>query len=199
MSWVYCEPKSRIRILSFMDGGILADKGPGFNKGFPDIFPLFGRKLTALPARPILDAHARTARSRNHRPPAAPPDRWARPSPPCACSWPRSVQGAPAEFRRRLRGLTIAAVSRRGKYIGIEGADGTFFTIHLRMTGKLVTELGAGRPQACARALHLQRRHGAPFRRRPQVRPHAPVALPRRVLPGAGPGAAAPRQRCWRR
>ena len=58
-------------------------------------------------------------------------------------SWPRSVQGSPAEFRRRLRGLTIAAVSRRGKYIGVEGADGTFFTIHLRMTGKLVTASSA--------------------------------------------------------
>ncbi len=58
-------------------------------------------------------------------------------------SWPRSVQGAPAEFRRRVHGLTVAAVSRRGKYIGVEGADGTFFTIHLRMTGKLVTELCA--------------------------------------------------------
>jgi formamidopyrimidine-DNA glycosylase len=58
-------------------------------------------------------------------------------------SWPRSVEGSPEEFRRRVRGLTIAAVSRRGKYIGIEGEDGTFFTIHLRMTGKLVGELAA--------------------------------------------------------
>ena len=58
--------------------------------------------------------------------------------------WPRSIQGSPAEFRRRVRKLTIAAVSRRGKYIGVEGEDGTFFTIHLRMTGKLVGELSAG-------------------------------------------------------
>jgi hypothetical protein len=33
---VYCEPKSRIRILSFMDAGIVADKRPGFNKEFSD-------------------------------------------------------------------------------------------------------------------------------------------------------------------
>ncbi len=58
--------------------------------------------------------------------------------------WPRSVQGPNEEFRRRVRGWTIAAVTRRGKYIGLEGEDGTFFTIHLRMTGKLVSELAAG-------------------------------------------------------
>ena len=45
--------------------------------------------------------------------------------------WPRTVAGSRAEF------------TRRGKYIGVEGADGTFFTIHLRMTGKLVEELDA--------------------------------------------------------
>ena len=57
--------------------------------------------------------------------------------------WPRSVDGSKSEFRRRLQGMTIAALFRRGKYIGIEGEDGTFFTIHLRMTGKLVLELAA--------------------------------------------------------
>ena len=55
--------------------------------------------------------------------------------------WPRTVEGSKSEFRRRLRGMTVAAVSRRGKYIGLEGEDGAFFTIHLRMTGKLVGEL----------------------------------------------------------
>jgi formamidopyrimidine-DNA glycosylase len=54
--------------------------------------------------------------------------------------WPRTVEGDAKEFRRRLRGMIVAAVSRRGKYIGLEGADGTFFTIHLRMTGKLVQD-----------------------------------------------------------
>ena len=57
--------------------------------------------------------------------------------------WPRSVDGSKNEFRRRLLGMTVAAVSRRGKYIGLEGGDGTFFTIHLRMTGKLVRELAS--------------------------------------------------------
>jgi formamidopyrimidine-DNA glycosylase len=55
--------------------------------------------------------------------------------------WERSIQGDVKEFKRRLAGMTIAAVSRRGKYIGIEGEDGSFFTVHLRMTGKLVHEL----------------------------------------------------------
>jgi formamidopyrimidine-DNA glycosylase len=57
--------------------------------------------------------------------------------------WQRSVQGRADEFKRRLAGMTIGAISRRGKYIGIEGEDKTFFTIHLRMTGKLVRELDA--------------------------------------------------------
>jgi len=57
--------------------------------------------------------------------------------------WPRSVEGSKVEFRRRLPGMTVAGVFRRGKYIGLEGEDGTFFTIHLRMTGKLVQELAA--------------------------------------------------------
>jgi formamidopyrimidine-DNA glycosylase len=57
--------------------------------------------------------------------------------------WERSVQGHAAEFKRRLAGMTIHSVSRRGKYIGFELHDGTFFTIHLRMTGKLVQKLDA--------------------------------------------------------
>ena len=58
--------------------------------------------------------------------------------------WPRTVEGSCREFRGRLRGLTVARVVRRGKYIGIEGAGGAFLTIHLRMTGKLVERLEAG-------------------------------------------------------
>ncbi len=57
--------------------------------------------------------------------------------------WPRSIEGSKKEFFRRVRGMTVAGVSRRGKYIGVEGEDGTFFTIHLRMTGKLVLEPAA--------------------------------------------------------
>jgi len=55
--------------------------------------------------------------------------------------WRRSVESSPKEFCRRLQGMTVAGVWRRGKYIGVEGVDGTFFTIHLRMTGKLVRDL----------------------------------------------------------
>jgi len=57
--------------------------------------------------------------------------------------WPRTIEGRKAEFCRRLRGMTIAGVFRRGKYIGVAGEDGAFFTIHLRITGKLVRELAA--------------------------------------------------------
>ena len=55
--------------------------------------------------------------------------------------WERSIQGQAAEFKRRLAGKVITAVSRRGKFIGFELSDKTFFTIHLRMTGKLVQKL----------------------------------------------------------
>lgn len=58
--------------------------------------------------------------------------------------WPRTVEGSGGEFRRRLRGLAVARVVRRGKYIGVECAGGAFLTIHLRMTGKLVERLEAG-------------------------------------------------------
>lgn len=57
--------------------------------------------------------------------------------------WERSIQGQAAEFKRRLVGMAISAISRRGKFIGFELHDGTFFTIHLRMTGKLVQKLDA--------------------------------------------------------
>ena len=57
--------------------------------------------------------------------------------------WERSVQGQVDEFKRRLAGMAISAISRRGKFIGFELHDGTFFTIHLRMTGKLVQKLDA--------------------------------------------------------
>jgi formamidopyrimidine-DNA glycosylase len=59
-------------------------------------------------------------------------------------AWERSIQGQAKEFRRRLAGKTIAAVSRRGKFIGFELGDGTFFTVHLRMTGRFVRTPEAG-------------------------------------------------------
>jgi formamidopyrimidine-DNA glycosylase len=57
--------------------------------------------------------------------------------------WERSVQGQAKEFTQRLAGMTISAISRRGKFIGFGLHDGAFFTIHLRMTGKLVQKLDA--------------------------------------------------------
>jgi len=57
--------------------------------------------------------------------------------------WERSIHGRADEFRRRLANGTVRAVSRRGKFIGFELQDGTFFTIHLRMTGRLVQEPNA--------------------------------------------------------
>ena len=57
--------------------------------------------------------------------------------------WERSVQGQVVEFKRRLARKTISAISRRGKFIGFELQDDTFFTIHLRMTGKLVQKIDA--------------------------------------------------------
>lgn len=58
--------------------------------------------------------------------------------------WPRTVAGCPREFRRLIRGQAVTGVSRRGKYIGVECGSGAFFTVHLRMTGKLLRCLGAG-------------------------------------------------------
>lgn len=57
--------------------------------------------------------------------------------------WPRSIENSKNNFFHRVKGMTIARITRRGKYIGVEGEDGTFFTIHLRMTGKLVLEPAA--------------------------------------------------------
>jgi formamidopyrimidine-DNA glycosylase len=57
--------------------------------------------------------------------------------------WERSVHGQVKEFKNRLEGKTISAISRRGKFIGFQLQDQTFFTVHLRMTGKLVQELDA--------------------------------------------------------
>jgi formamidopyrimidine-DNA glycosylase len=55
--------------------------------------------------------------------------------------WERSIQGQVNVFKRRLAGMAINAISRRGKFIGFALPDSTFFTIHLRMTGRLVQKL----------------------------------------------------------
>jgi len=52
--------------------------------------------------------------------------------------WPRSIAGAVATFKRHLAGERIVAVGRRGKFILFRLASGAVFTIHLRMTGKLL-------------------------------------------------------------
>jgi len=52
--------------------------------------------------------------------------------------WPKTVAGmAPARFRRRIKGLTIREISRRGKYIVVRLSQGWTLLIHLRMTGRL--------------------------------------------------------------
>lgn len=52
--------------------------------------------------------------------------------------WPRTIAGlsAPA-FCRRLRGKSITAIRRRGKYIVVDFSDGASLLIHLRMSGRL--------------------------------------------------------------
>ncbi len=52
---------------------------------------------------------------------------------------PRLVVGvSAATFKRKLRGLRIEAVNRRGKYILIELDQDRVLLVHLRMTGKFV-------------------------------------------------------------
>jgi formamidopyrimidine-DNA glycosylase len=52
--------------------------------------------------------------------------------------WPRSVAGmSPRAFAQALQGRTVAAVSRRAKYIVLALDSGARLLIHLRMTGKL--------------------------------------------------------------
>ncbi len=51
--------------------------------------------------------------------------------------WERVLDGRTvAEFNRELRGRTIHAVERRGKYICVY-LDGRYLVVHLRMTGRL--------------------------------------------------------------
>lgn len=52
--------------------------------------------------------------------------------------WPRTVHGMSVQaFCRRIRGLQILAIRRRGKFIVMELARGRALLIHLRMTGRL--------------------------------------------------------------
>lgn len=48
-------------------------------------------------------------------------------------------EGSASQFKRKLRGAVINAVSRRGKYILIELDNNRVLLTHLRMTGKFVS------------------------------------------------------------
>lgn len=45
---------------------------------------------------------------------------------------------SPATFKRKLRGVRINAINRRGKYILFEMESGDVLLVHLRMTGKFL-------------------------------------------------------------
>ena len=55
--------------------------------------------------------------------------------------WTRTLQNPAEEFIRLLAGKKIIGVSRRGKYIIMQCSGPFLFTIHLRMTGKLLFRL----------------------------------------------------------
>jgi formamidopyrimidine-DNA glycosylase len=55
--------------------------------------------------------------------------------------WSRTLQNPTDEFVRLLAGKKIIRVSRRGKYIFVHCSDSILFSIHLRMTGKIVFRL----------------------------------------------------------
>ena len=48
----------------------------------------------------------------------------------------------PATFKRTLEGLSIKNILRRGKLLILELSNGKFLTVHLKMTGQLVTPGG---------------------------------------------------------
>lgn len=55
--------------------------------------------------------------------------------------WKRSVQGNIRIFKQLLANKTPTTLSRRGKYICFHFPEGLHLTIHLGMTGKLVSDL----------------------------------------------------------
>lgn len=55
--------------------------------------------------------------------------------------WTRTLQNPPDEFIRLLAGEKILKVSRRGKYIIMQCSGPVLFTIHLRMTGRIIFRL----------------------------------------------------------
>jgi formamidopyrimidine-DNA glycosylase len=52
--------------------------------------------------------------------------------------WKKSIATpSPAQFARKIRGLTIRALSRRGKFVVAEMSRGFTLLVHLRMSGRL--------------------------------------------------------------
>ncbi len=67
------------------------------------------------------------------------------------CSWRRTLSGSPTAAARALRGATIDAVGRRGKFVRIDAVRPddarVAILIHLRMSGRLQVEpVAADRP-----------------------------------------------------
>lgn len=56
--------------------------------------------------------------------------------------WPRSVCGDAEEFVKTIRGQQVKLIGRRGKYIIFTFGRGMRLTIHLKMTGKLLFQIG---------------------------------------------------------
>jgi formamidopyrimidine-DNA glycosylase len=53
-------------------------------------------------------------------------------------SWPRAIaQPSAGLFCRRIKGQTLTAIRRRGKYLVFDVADGHTMLLHLRMSGRL--------------------------------------------------------------
>lgn len=53
--------------------------------------------------------------------------------------WPRTIaMPSPRRFQERVRGQTIAALDRRGKYLLFKLSEGDTLITHLRMTGDFV-------------------------------------------------------------
>lgn len=53
---------------------------------------------------------------------------------------------SPAVFEKSLKGLTIKNILRRGKLLILELSNGSFLTIHLKMTGQLILSQKLGNP-----------------------------------------------------
>lgn len=52
--------------------------------------------------------------------------------------WPRSIEGSNQNFSKKIAGTQLTQLFRRGKYLVFETNGDFSFTVHLRMTGKLI-------------------------------------------------------------